>query len=169
MDFPEFFSLSKVNDFIKSSRWRGLAVLSSPVNAAQKLDRVDPATGSLCTDRDVALHVLTKPMKCISNVASGVNLVAGKPGVRYFVHSAWIAVRVIAEASTEVYITATIDGVLVRVCSIMVLTGAAGNYNVPFPDLDILGDENTAITTNTTGAAITNSLCGISYCEVGAK
>lgn len=168
MDFPEFFSLSKVNDFIKSSRWRGLAVLSSPVNAAQKLDRVDPATGSLCTDRDVALHVLTKPMKVIQ-VASQTTFLIAKPGIRYFIHTAELAIRnIAADDNTGIQIRGTIDGSVVNFINLASVPLVAGTYSISAV-LDILCDENTAVTVTAFVSNPTFQSYIATYCEVGAK
>lgn len=168
MDFPEFFSLTKVNDFIKSSRWRGLAVLSSPVNAGQQLDRVDPVTGDRCTDRDVALHVLTKPMLTINSASIGGTLLAAKPGVRYYIHSVTMSVRLIAaDTTTLTRVAGTFQGTSYNFAVILSVPSVASAQTLSVV-CDILADENTAITTAADVAPTAQSFT-LNYCEVGSK
>jgi len=171
MDFPEFFSLTKVNEFIKSGRWRGLAVLTSPINAGQQLDEVDPCTGDRCTDRDVALHVLTKPL--LSAIATptigGVTILAAKPGVRYYVHAVTLGVRLIAaDTTTQINCQTTIGGTLKIIAllpTVPSVAGAAASNQV----CDILADENVAVLCGAGTANATESAVIVHYAEIGAK
>ena len=132
MDFPEFFKLTKVNDFIKSSRWRGLALLSSPINAGSQVDMMTAATGDLFTDRDSALHIIVKPQKAvnITPTTAVVTALIAKPGVRYYIHGVDLSTRLIAaDTTTGVYVTGTIDGTAVNFAVQPTVPSIAGAYS----------------------------------------
>ena len=170
MDFPKFFPLTRVNEFIDSARWRGLAVLTAEKNGPLTEDHVKAITGSPCNDREVGMHVLTKPMLCeFANSASTDDvLVIAKPGVRFFVHSVTISVLVTAEATTSVFVGGTCAGSVKRLNSIKTVPSVAAAYFGSCV-LDVLLDENTNITIGASGAGPTNYHAMASYCEVGAK
>ena len=171
MDFPDFFKLTKVNDFIKSSRWRGLALMSSPINAGSQVDMITAATGDLFTDRDSALHIIVKPQKAvnITPTTAVVTALAAKPGVRYFIHGVDLTARLIAgDTTTGIYVTGTIDGTAVNFAALNTVPSAAGSYS-EYMGCDVLFDENTLVS----GTAITANPAAASailyYSEVGAK
>jgi len=171
MDFPDFFTLTKVNDFIMSGRWRGIAVLTSPVNAGQQLDEVDPVTGDRCTDRDVALHVLTKPLlwAIATPTIGGVTILAAKPGVRYYIHSVTLSVRLIAaDTTTGINCQATRQGtqtILANLSTVPSAASAAASNQI----VDVLADENTAVLCGAGAANPTDSGVIVTYAEIGAK
>lgn len=171
MDFPEFFKLTKVNDFLKSSRFRGLALLSSPINAGSQVDLITAATGDLFTDRDSALHVISKPMKSviITPTTGVVTALIAKQGIRYFIHGMEISARlIVTDTTTNVLVTGTIDGTAQTIAIVNIIPSAVGAYNVPF-FLDVLLDENTLVSGTCTTANPTASSVILYYNEVGAK
>jgi len=171
MDFPDFFKLTKVNEFIKSSRWRGIALLSSPINAGSQVDLITAATGDLFTDRDSALHVMNKPLKSvnITPTTGVVTALIAKPGVRYFIHAMEISARlIVTDTTTNTLVTGTIDGTAQTIAIVNIVPSAVGAYNVSFI-LDVLLDENSLVSGTCTTANPTAASVIIYYAEVGAK
>ena len=171
MDFPDFFKLTRVNDFIKSSRWRGLALLSSPINAGSQVDQVTAATGDLFTDRDSALHVIVKPMQSviITPTTGVVTALTAKIGIRYFIHGIEISARLVAgDTTTNALVTGTVNGTAQTIAIVNIVPSAAGAYNY-YSEVDLLLDENTLVSGACTTANPTAASVILYYNEVGAK
>lgn len=171
MEFPDFFKLTKVNEFIKSSRWRGMALLSSPMNNGAQVDMISAATGDLFTDRDTALHIVNKPMKVITitPTTGGVTALAAKVGIRYYIHGIFLSARLIAaDTTTATYVSGTQDGTVTIMVIVNIVPSVASAINY-FCTPDVLLDENTAVTGTCSIANPTAGQVTIYYAEVGAK
>ena len=171
MDFPELFPLTRVNDFIKSAKWRGLAVLCSTNNQDQR-DKVLACTGDLFTDRDAALHVITKPMlsASVSPLVAVATLLPAKPGVKYYIHSLAFAVTMAAaDTTTVITVLGTQNGLSCYLGQVRVVPSVAQVINTSIV-LDMWMDENTAVTAqNTTADPATAARVIVAYQEVGAR
>ena len=170
MDFPQFFQRPSRFQFITSRMFRGLAVLTQDPSRKDD-EQISPVTGDMFSDNDNAIHVINKPMKVVGGgtpqVGGTVSLPA-LPGIRYFIHSIGINVQVIAaDTCTGVNVQGTVQGTLRSLATVCIVPSVAGAINQPQGILDVLCDENTAVTTYSLTANPTFERVAISYCEVG--
>jgi hypothetical protein len=172
--WPDFFSTVLPLEKIGSKMWRGLAVLTVRQGQAALEDSIDAVTGSRSSDRLTALHQLTLPMKAASGTAfTAASILAGKTGVRYFVHS--ITMSVSNPVGTTNYttlgtISGTIGGSTVVLLTLQCPVPAAA---LPYEEnqtgvLDVLLDLNTALTVARAGGGTFGiEAYTVTYQEIG--
>jgi hypothetical protein len=169
MDFPQFFQRPSRFQSITTRWYRGLACLTQDP-ARREQETIQPVTGECFSDNDNPIHVINKPMNTVGGVPllAVATILAAKPGVRYFIHSANITVRLIAaDTTTSASLLGTFRGVGGNVFhSVSTVPSVAGSYNVPAV-LDILTDENTAVTAACGVANPASALVFLTYSEVG--
>lgn len=175
MNFPQFFRTAINQAHIASAKWRGLALLCKPSSTFRSIrggsleDQVMAATGTEYADRDVALHVSSKPNSYmnLASVTDGVTILAAKPGVRYFIHSFIMSsTMLVTDTGTSYGFNFNVGGtnrnIIIRNTTLLAI--AQNMTGV----LDILCDVNSAVSMTISGT-YTAGYVGVSYSEVGAS
>jgi len=151
--------------------WRGLAVRTSQVQRGVKgqgADVIDAVTGQRFSDNDVALQVVAKG-NLIANQAGAGTVLPAVLGVRYIIHSAWVSYnQVVTDTGTVLTLTGTVLGNALLLANVLTPGLLVQNGNIVFPDLDVVLDTNTAVTTTLTGT-YTGSVFGISYSTIAQE
>jgi len=169
MDFPSFFQRPSRFQSITTRWFRGLACLTTDPTRRDG-ESIQPVTGEMFSDNDNPIHFIQKPLKVRAGAVTsgGETQLAAKPGVRYFIHSVSGYVRLVA-ADTTTFITmfTTINGILGA--SFYMPTVPTVAQAISFSQImDVLTDENTAVTTISGVASPTVGGVNITYSEVGA-
>ena len=169
MDFPQFFQRPSRFQAITTRWFRGLACLTQDP-ARRDEETIQPVTGECFSDNDNPIHILNKPMSATATTLTlaSQNILPALPGIRYFIHAASLSVRLVAgDTTTYGIINATVNGAAVGILFQNYVPSVAGAYFAG-QVMDILTDENTAVTSNAAVASPTIGAATVYYSKVGA-
>ena len=150
MDFPPRFYLEIAKDWICSKAWRGLALKTVQTQRGTTVlsysEVVEAATGDRFGDNDVALHVVTKPMLCVTGTSlNNSTLLAAKPGVAYYVHSVTLVAVNLPDATNYTAAALVACGPAIFAAATVVPTATVGSALSATGIIDAAGSINTAL------------------------